>query len=135
MNFPVEDGELLTQGEILSRERCSGHDPSPDEQKESGDEDHNGTLSGNYVKILGPNWRIQHYANMKKSNVRLLQFVRKGEKIGEVGDTGNGMGKPSHLRLSVTTILPHFWKIDDSVQGWKKSFYLNPKEYFAPTAE
>jgi len=54
---------------------------------------------------------------MKKSNVRLLQFVRKGEKIGEVGDPGNAMGKPHHLRSSVTTISPHFWKIDDSIQG------------------
>jgi peptidoglycan LD-endopeptidase LytH len=72
---------------------------------------------------------------MKKSNVRLLQFVRKGEKIGGVGNTGNAMGKPHHLRFSVTTILPHFWKIDDSIQRWKKPFYLNPEEYFAPTAE
>jgi peptidoglycan LD-endopeptidase LytH len=36
---------------------------------------------------------------MKKSNVRLLQFVRKGEKIGEVGDTGNALGKPHHLHF------------------------------------
>jgi hypothetical protein len=35
VNFPVEDGQLLTQREILCRERCSGHDQAPDEQKES----------------------------------------------------------------------------------------------------
>ena len=40
MNFPVEDGQLLTQGEILCRERYSGDDQAPDEQKESRDEDH-----------------------------------------------------------------------------------------------
>jgi hypothetical protein len=40
VNFPVEDGQLLTQGEILCRERCSGDDQAPDEQKENGDEDH-----------------------------------------------------------------------------------------------
>jgi hypothetical protein len=40
MNFPVEDGQLLTQGEILCRECCSGDDQAPDEQKESGEEDH-----------------------------------------------------------------------------------------------
>ena len=39
MNFPVEEGELLTRGEILSCERCSWQDQAPDEQKESGDED------------------------------------------------------------------------------------------------
>jgi hypothetical protein len=40
VNFPVEDGQLLTQREILHRERCSGDDQAPDEQKERGDEDH-----------------------------------------------------------------------------------------------
>jgi hypothetical protein len=37
VNFPVEDGQLLTQREILCSERCSGHDHAPDEQKESRD--------------------------------------------------------------------------------------------------
>jgi hypothetical protein len=40
VKFPVEDGQLLTQGEILYREGFSGDDQAPDEQKESGDEDH-----------------------------------------------------------------------------------------------
>ena len=35
VNFPVEDGQLLTQREIQFRERCSGHYQAPDEQKES----------------------------------------------------------------------------------------------------
>jgi len=42
VNFPVDDGQLLTQREILCSERCSGHDHAPDEQKEIGDEDHKG---------------------------------------------------------------------------------------------
>src|SRR5215831_19643134 len=40
MDFPVEDGQLLTQREILRQERCSGRDQAPDEPKESGDESH-----------------------------------------------------------------------------------------------
>src|SRR5262249_33604666 len=40
VNFPVEDGQLLAQREILRHERCSWRDQAPDEQKESGDEDH-----------------------------------------------------------------------------------------------
>jgi hypothetical protein len=40
VNFPVEEGQLLTQREILRHERCSGRDQAPDEPKESGDEDH-----------------------------------------------------------------------------------------------
>jgi hypothetical protein len=35
VNFPVEDGHLLTQREILRQERCSGHDQAPDEPKKS----------------------------------------------------------------------------------------------------
>jgi len=91
-----------------------------------------GTISGNYVKILGPSWRIQYYAHLKNSNVRSLQFVRTGEKIGEVGNTGNAIGKPYHLHFSVTTLLPYIWRIDSSIQGWEKSLYLNPEEFFVP---
>jgi hypothetical protein len=40
VNFPDEDGQLLTRREILCRDSCPGQDQSPDEQKESGDEDH-----------------------------------------------------------------------------------------------
>jgi len=81
-----------------------------------------GPVSGNYVKILGPNWRIQYYAHMKKSNVWLLQFVRKGEKIGEVGNTGNAMGKPHHLHFSVTTILPISGKLMTRFKDGKSRF-------------
>jgi len=35
VNFPVEEGQLLTPGEILFRERCLGDDQAPDERKES----------------------------------------------------------------------------------------------------
>ena len=35
VNFPVEDGQLLTQREILYRDCYSGHYQAPDEQKES----------------------------------------------------------------------------------------------------
>ena len=35
VNNPVEEGQLLPQSEILFSERCSGHDQTPDEQKES----------------------------------------------------------------------------------------------------
>jgi hypothetical protein len=33
VNFPVEDGQLLAQREILRHERCSWRDQAPDEQK------------------------------------------------------------------------------------------------------
>jgi hypothetical protein len=40
VNFPVEDGHLLTQREILCGEGCTGDDQATDEQKEKGEEDH-----------------------------------------------------------------------------------------------
>jgi hypothetical protein len=40
VNFPVEDGQLLTQCKNLCRERCSVDDQTTDEQEESGYEDH-----------------------------------------------------------------------------------------------
>jgi hypothetical protein len=40
VNFPVENCRLLTQREILYRDRCSGDDQASDEQKGSGDKDH-----------------------------------------------------------------------------------------------
>jgi len=40
VNFPVEDGQLLTQREILCHERCPWQNQAPDEQKEGLDEGH-----------------------------------------------------------------------------------------------
>jgi hypothetical protein len=37
--------------------------------------------------------------------------------------------------IPVAAMLSHFWKIDVSIQGWKKSLYLTPEEFFAPPAE
>jgi hypothetical protein len=89
-----------------------------------------GANSGNYINILGPRWRIQYYAHLRKSNVRLFQYIHKGQAIGEIGNTGNAMGKPYHLHFSIMTVFHCFWRADDSVHGWKKSLYLNPEKYF-----
>ena len=42
VNFPVEDGHLLTQREILRGEGCSGDDQAPDVLNERGDEGRKG---------------------------------------------------------------------------------------------
>jgi murein DD-endopeptidase MepM/ murein hydrolase activator NlpD len=34
-----------------------------------------GTVSGNYVKILGPNWRIQYYAPMTRFKDGKSRFI------------------------------------------------------------
>ena len=59
-----------------------------------------------------------------------LQPVKRGKKLGTVGDTGNAKGKPPHLHYAITTPFPYFWLQDDqAVQGWKKMFYLNPDSW------
>lgn len=89
---------------------------------------YNGTLSlgGNVVLVLGPEWKLHYYAHLKRSDVHLLSLLATGEKLGEVGTTGNAAGKPPHLHYALITPIPFVWRVDGSKQGWKKMFYLNP---------
>jgi murein DD-endopeptidase MepM/ murein hydrolase activator NlpD len=91
-----------------------------------------GTISmgGNVLAVLGPKWRVHYYAHLKSFNTHVLAYVSRGEKIAEVGTTGNAKGKPPHLHYSLITIIPYLWRIDTDHQGWKKMIYLNPAEHF-----
>lgn len=86
-------------------------------------------LGGNVVLVLGPKWQLHYYAHLKSINTKSFALVSSNEKIGEVGTTGNAQGKPPHLHYSILTLIPYPWRIDSSIQGWKKMFYLNPIEY------
>tara|TARA_R100000152_G_C6691042_1_gene122655 strand:+ start:256 stop:738 length:483 start_codon:yes stop_codon:yes gene_type:complete len=86
----------------------------------------NFSMGGNVVFILGANWKIYYYAHLSEDNVSFGKFVRASQEIGLVGATGNA--KVPHLHFSIMTLIPYFWKIDNSTQGWKKMFYLNPIE-------
>lgn len=83
-------------------------------------------LGGKVILSLGPKWRLHYYAHLESSAVKSWQRVESGEKIGFVGNSGNAKGKPPHVHYSVVTLLPYFWKMDGSRQGWKKMFYLDP---------
>lgn len=87
-----------------------------------------GNLSkgGNFILILGPKWRLHYYAHLKTSSVQLFKMVQPKSIIGEVGSTGNAKEKAPHVHYSILTLVPYFWEIDSSPQGWKKMFYLNP---------
>jgi len=85
---------------------------------------------GNVLLVLGPKWRLHYYAHLKNFSTYKFSFVSKGEKIGQVGTTGNAKGKPPHLHYSYLTLIPYPWRIDFTHQGWKKMFYLNPQDYF-----
>jgi len=86
------------------------------------------TLGGNVVAILGVKWRIHYYAHLKRVDVHVGEFISSKEQIGLVGNSGNAKGKFPHVHYSILTLFPYVWKIDNSRQGWKKMFYLNPSE-------
>jgi murein DD-endopeptidase MepM/ murein hydrolase activator NlpD len=84
---------------------------------------------GNVVLILGPKWRLHYYAHLKEIKTSTLAWTSRKEIIGTVGTTGNAKGKAPHLHYSIGSIIPLPWRKDDSIQGWKKMFYLNPIDY------
>jgi peptidoglycan LD-endopeptidase LytH len=84
---------------------------------------------GNVVFILGPKWRIHYYAHLEKVKTKTLSIVSSKSIIGTVGNTGNAVGKSSHLHYTIKTVIPYPWRIDKSIQGKRKMFYLNPIKY------
>lgn len=90
-------------------------------------------MGGNVVLILGPKWRLHYYAHLQKIESRQFSWVARTETIGAVGTSGNALGKPPHLHYAIATIFPYFWRADNSPQGWKKMFYLNPIDFLKET--
>lgn len=81
---------------------------------------------GKVVLILGPKWRVHYYAHLDAILVQMGSPVSAGKEIGRVGNTGNAKTTPSHLHYSIVTLFPYFQRLDNSTQGWKKIFYLDP---------
>lgn len=88
---------------------------------------------GNVVIVLGPKWRLHYYAHLNSTETSILSFVWSGEQIGTLGDSGNAKGTPSHLHYSIVRVIPAPWKIDDSTQGYKKMYYVDPSSYLLGT--
>ncbi|WP_202630281.1 M23 family metallopeptidase [Sediminibacterium roseum] len=89
-----------------------------------------GSISGNYIYVLGPKWRIYYFAHLDTVYVRPFLTTRTGTVIGKVGNTGNAAGKPPHLHFSIFTVFPYVNRWDSrAIDGWKKIFYLDPLEY------
>ena len=83
---------------------------------------------GKFVLILDNHFRFYYYAHLNSIEVPPFSWVTKGSHIGTVGNTGNAIGKPDHLHFSIASLLPNPFKMDDSPQGWKKMFYIDPNE-------
>lgn len=91
-----------------------------------------GTLNkgGNVIVGLGAKWRIHYFAHMEDIDKDAGIFLRAGDVLGTVGDSGNAKGKAPHLHFSIFSLLPRPWAIDSSTQGHKKAFFINPISYF-----
>jgi murein DD-endopeptidase MepM/ murein hydrolase activator NlpD len=85
-------------------------------------------IGGKVIAILGPKWRIHYYAHLNDLNDAAGRLVMSNEQIAAVGDSGNAKGKPPHLHYSILSLVPYSWRWDDSTQGWKKMFFMNPSE-------
>jgi murein DD-endopeptidase MepM/ murein hydrolase activator NlpD len=86
-------------------------------------------LGGNFVMVLGPEWRLHYYAHLSEIRTHVLTPVSHTSVLGTVGNTGDATGKPTHLHYAIKSIIPNPLRIDQSHQGWKKAFYLNPIPY------
>lgn len=83
-------------------------------------------IGGNVVAALGPRWRVHYYAHLDSSCVEAGQLLAPGVKLGEVGNTGDAAGRPSHLHYAILSLLPRPWHIAGGWQGWKRMFFLDP---------
>jgi murein DD-endopeptidase MepM/ murein hydrolase activator NlpD len=86
-------------------------------------------IGGKVVVMLGPKWRLHYFAHLDEVNVHMGELVLSSYAIGKVGDSGNAKGKQPHLHYSIITLVPYFWNIDTSTQGWKKMFFLDPGRF------
>jgi murein DD-endopeptidase MepM/ murein hydrolase activator NlpD len=65
-----------------------------------------GTLSlgGQIVAVLGPGGHVHYYAHLDRFGAFATgDFVREGDVLGYVGDTGNAKGTPPHLHYGLYT--------------------------------
>jgi len=88
------------------------------------------SLGGNVVLMLGPKWRLHYFAHLKNSNNHRIGFVDAGQKIGEVGTSGNAVGKPPHLHYSIKSLYPQFWLYKPKVvYASQKMYYVDPNKF------
>ena len=84
---------------------------------------------GNVVITLAPKWRMHYYAHLNTVDVRPLSIVSHKSHLGTVGNSGNASNTPAHLHFGMMSLIPNPMDIDDSQQGWKKAWYINPVPY------
>jgi murein DD-endopeptidase MepM/ murein hydrolase activator NlpD len=83
------------------------------------------------VAVLGPKWRLHYYAHLIEGSTGRAVFVGRGHVLGQVGTSGNAVGKAPHLHYAVVSLVPLPWRYSTATQGWKRVFYLDPGELLA----
>lgn len=82
---------------------------------------------GNYLYILGPKLRTYYFAHLNTQERSSFTFIKKGQRIGLVGNSGNAIGSPYHLHFSLYSIFPIIKNFSNKEPlGWMKMFYLDP---------
>ncbi len=94
---------------------------------------------GNFVKILHPNGYYTLYAHLSTVYVKKGQNVRKGEKIGYMGKTGNAYGVHLHfeVRNPYNTCIDPVMYLDNDLPNESREkilyqAYDNVKKYWLP---
>lgn len=91
-------------------------------------------VGGNVVVVLDPKWRFHYYVHLDAVGISALTPVKSGDAIGALGNSGNAKGKPPHLHYAIGRLFPAPWAADDSTQGFKKAFFIDPNAYLRSKA-
>jgi len=60
---------------------------------------------------------------------RAVVLLAPGSKLGEVGNTGDAAGRPTHLHYAILSLVPRPWHIATGAQGWKRMFFVDPGKW------
>ncbi|MBD3404389.1 peptidoglycan DD-metalloendopeptidase family protein [candidate division GN15 bacterium] len=86
------------------------------------------SLGGNIIFVAGPKWRLHYYAHLDTIEVQIGEYVRQGQTIARVGNSGSAENSPPHLHYSILTLVPYPHRWDDAPMGALKMLFLNPHQ-------
>ncbi|TCC88043.1 M23 family metallopeptidase [Pedobacter frigiditerrae] len=89
---------------------------------------------GNYVYVLDAKLRTYYFAHLNRQEKSSFSFIKKGQRIGLVGNSGNAISSPPHLHFSIFSLFPIIKNYSRKEKfTWMKMFYLDPVKSFKTT--